>query len=61
MPMPRRERKIPTTIRLPESLYYELRVLMADPRTGAIKYDTWGPFFERIAREWISAQKVHSS
>lgn len=58
MPANRRERSVPTTIRLPESVYYELRALMCDPRTGAIRYATWGALFETLAREWLDRQKV---
>jgi hypothetical protein len=61
MPSVRRERRIPTTIRLPESVYYELRTLMCNPRTGAIRYATWGALFETLAREHLERRKIARS
>lgn len=59
MPSNRRAtRAIPTTIRLSEDIYYELRALMCDPRTGAIRYATWGALFETLAREYLDRQKI---
>jgi hypothetical protein len=49
---------IPTTIRLPADLYHELRVLMCNPRTGAIRYATWGALFETLAREHLDRLKI---
>ncbi len=48
-------------LRLPESLYVELRILLCDPRTGAPRYGTWGHSLETALREWLNAQKVSSS
>ena len=53
-----REPTVKTTIRLPESVYYELRVLVADPRSGRIRYDTWGELFTRLARRHLDECKV---
>ncbi len=54
----RRERTVPTTIRLPEDVYFQLRILMCDPRTGAIRYATWGALFETLAREHLERVKI---
>lgn len=58
MAFPRREPSIATTIRLPQSVYYEARTLLADPRTGRIKIDTWGPLIARLLRQWCDEQKI---
>lgn len=58
MAFPRREPTIATTVRIPQSVYYEARILLADPRTGRIKMDTWGPLIGRLLREWVDAQKI---
>lgn len=52
---------IPTTIRLSPDIYYELRTLMCDPRSGAIRYATWGALFETLAREYLDRQKIAAS
>ena len=67
---PQRERTVATTIRLPESVYFELRALCVDPTivsgqrgraitsaTG-VKYDTWGRLFTALARRYLEEQKV---
>lgn len=68
--MLRRERTVVTTLRLPESVYLELRLLCVDPaarntgRTGrairgpAVKYDTWSALFTHLARQHLDAVKV---
>lgn len=58
MPPPKREPTIATTIRIPVSVYTEARILLADPRTGLIKLDTWGPLIGRLLRRWVDEQKV---
>lgn len=58
MPANRRSEMVPTTIRLPRDLYDELRILMCDPRTGAIRYATWGRLFESLARDYLDRQKI---
>ena len=60
MPANRRPngKSIPTTIRLSPDIYYELRTLMCDPRSGAIRYATWGALFETLARDYLDRQKV---
>ncbi len=46
------------TVRIPEALMLELRVLIVDPRTGRARYGRWGQTFEHILREWIDSQKA---
>lgn len=58
MAFPRREPTVASTIRIPQSVYLEARVLLADPRTGRIKMDTWGPLIGRLLREWVDKQKI---
>lgn len=58
MAFPRREPTCPTTIRISQSVYYEARALLADPRTGRIKMDTLGPLITRLLREWVDQQKI---
>lgn len=65
-----RERTVATTIRLPESVYYELRALCVDPTivsgqrgraitdARGVKYDTWGKLFTALARRYLDEQKV---
>jgi hypothetical protein len=61
VPTPRRaEPSIPTTIRLPQSLYYELRVLVCDPRTGLPPPGKWGRAFESAIRDWLDKQKTRT-
>ncbi len=54
----RRERTVPTTIRLPEDIYLQLRILMCNPATGAIRYATWGALFEQLARDHLERVKI---
>lgn len=58
MSFPKREPTIATTVRLPESVYYEARALLTDPRTGELRYDSWAPLIARLLREWVDQQKV---
>jgi hypothetical protein len=54
----RKEPTVPVCLRLPETLYNELRVLLCDPRTGTPRFGTWGHTLETALREWLDRQKV---
>jgi hypothetical protein len=43
---------------LPEDVYLQLRILMCNPRTGAIRYATWGALFEQLARDHLERVKI---
>lgn len=53
-------RTVRLSVRIPEQLVLELRVLTCDPRTGRARYGRWGRTFEHILREWIDSQKAQA-
>lgn len=53
-----KEPTVPVTVRIPETVYAELRVLLCDPRTGLPRYATWGHAINLALREWLDRQKI---
>lgn len=46
------------SVRLPDTLILQLRILYSDPRNGRGRYRTFGRMVERALSDWLDAQKV---
>ena len=58
---PETREPVPTsifTVRLPDTLILQLRVLYADPRSGRGRYRSFGRMVERALTDWLDTQKV---
>jgi hypothetical protein len=45
------------TARLPEQLFVDVKLLLADPVTGRVRYGAMSKLVERLLREWVDQQR----
>lgn len=59
MPYPRNpEPTHPLVVRIPRSLYDEVRLEMIDPATGHARYGSWNRMMSELLREWLQTRRT---